>query len=484
MSDGEIEDHSVRFEILDGRITMGIVPRERGDVKVRFTDEDGEAIWSQIYERGFWESRTKTGEIGNKLSEQSQFAEDEVKAELEQVWTQLTEETDDYEDQLLSPSVEQLIRNTESVEVYGGGPDDETEFHVYVKGRPLGGYADGAEADGGAETRKMVFTTSEWAKPNGEGAPPVVEKYTNAFYEVLDITWDQWREEIKDAWAQMQSTVSEEPLSTKDRIARSVVRQLRRKLDTHADADPITNDDWNAFYEEDTQFGDVVWVPGHTLDEALEAHDKSIEYRSALSRGLKSNGFTLGTSKTTSIRGQQMQLYPFLPDEVAVEDPELDVIGWGDDDDDDDGDEGRTDGDGGDGDGPSDSDSDGAGATDDEQAPSAEPDESPPDPAPESPESPDGQPASATPDERVEAVRDVVERLDPRGQGVKEAKLITEAAGEADIGPPDEIREVIEQGVIADVFYRPADDAVAVKPGGGQPPGGDGIPDEEGVPQP
>lgn len=441
---GEFEDAGVSWSILDDRVTMDVIPREEGDLRVRFRDDDDEVLWSSFFDRGFWESRTKKGEIGNKLAENTSFAKSTVKEELEAVWTDLTENAAEYESDLVSPSVEQLVQNTEAVEVHGG---EQTERHVYVKAHPFGDYVDGAQTDGGASVRKLVFTNEEWVKSDGDTqTPPVVAKYSNAFYETLDISWTEWRDDIRPQWKEMQQIVSDDQMSTADRIAMSVVRSLRHRLDAHADRSKILNDSWNGWYDPDSHLGEVVWVPGDTLDEALDNHDKGTEYRSALSRALKAGGHTTGSRKQTTIEGDPVELYPFLPETVGIEDTEVDVIGLDDDDDNDDGDESESD-------------------TDDQEERIADND-----------------------DELLDAVIDVVDELDPKGEGVPEPQVIAKASSERDLGPPDDIADAIERGVLSGVLYRPGDDEdnlVAVRPGGGETPGkGDIDPDEDGVPEP
>lgn len=190
-----MEDAGVSWPILDDRVMLDVIPLEQSDLRVRFRDDDGEILWASICERGFWKSRTKKGEIGNKFAENTSFAKSTVKEELEAVWTDLTENADEYQSDLVSPSVDQLIKNTLAVEVHGG---EETEFHVHVQAQPYGDYVNHAETDGGESVRTLVFDNEEWVKSDGDTlTPPVVSKYNNAFYEILEITWQEWSEGLR-----------------------------------------------------------------------------------------------------------------------------------------------------------------------------------------------------------------------------------------------------------------------------------------------
>lgn len=470
----EVADAGVSWTLIGGSVTMEILPREQRDLRVRFVDKSDDVLWSAIYDRGFWESRTKKGEIKNKLADNTPYADDEIKKSLEKVWTDLTENAEDYQEDLVSPSVEQLIENTERVETFDG---DEREIHVWVKGQPYGTPADGAEADGGTEVRKLIFSNSEWIRKDGDTqVPPVVEKYSNAFFEVLDISWQEWRDDIRARWQEMQRFHSGEQMTTPERIALLVTRALRNRVDAHADETKVINDTWNGWFTEDTQHGEVLWVPGDTLDEAMDKFDKGIDYRPQLSRALKNQGFTVATRKQTTINGERVELYPFLPKEVGIEEPSVDVIGYEDDDDDDDG---EASGDIGDGDGGDGGDSGGDSATDSES------DDAPPTPPePTADESDDGvDPGGEILGEVAEVIRSKV----GAGASLNEATLAAEAATDRDIAPPEEVREAIERGVIEGVLYRPDDEEgiVALRPGGVKADSPDGVvdPTEEGVPE-
>jgi len=432
----EIADSGVSWDILDGRVTMQVVPRDDGDLRVRFADDDGETIWSEIYERGFWESRTHKGEIKNKLADNSAFSSSNVKEDLEQVWTELIENTEEYEQALISPSVDQLIENTQAVEVHGGG--EETEYHVYVRARPFGTIRDKGQTDGGASERKLTFTNEDWARSDGDTQiPPVVEKYSSQFYEVLDISWQEWRDDIRPRWRDMQEVVSDLQTSTADRIAQSVVRSLRRRLDVHTDAEKMLSDVWNGWYEENSkEHGGVVWVTGDTLDEALEQHGKGIDYRSPLSRALQNQGLSMGNSKQTTVQGDPVELYPFDLETLGV--PKIDIIGLDHDDDQDD-------------------------------------------------EADDGDGESVAVGDTVDAVvRNVVETLekeDPLRDGIQESELIVACCDERDIAPPDDVQDAIEEAVLKDLIRRVDEDTLILSPGDDDPDENLDT-DEDGVPDP
>jgi hypothetical protein len=452
------EEQGPSWDILDESVTLTLVPSDGGDVLVRFTDAEDERIWTKSFERGFWDSRTTKGEIGNNLAREVPHTKNEVKSALEEVWTDLTESTDEYERDLRNPSVEELIENTQRVEVHGG---PETEYDVFVTAQPFGAYQDPTQADAGTETRKLTFSNAEWVRSDGDTqTPPVVEKYSNKFYRTLDITWQQWREDIRPAWEEMQEIITDDHQTTAERISQSCVRLLRKRLDAHAEKSRIINDTWNGWWD-DSGSETTIWVDNPTLTEILEDHNRDGDYLGALSRALQQEGFTSDGREQAYIDGNPISLYPFPAEVLGIE--EIDVIGL---ESDDDGDgEGETSGgdggDGGDGGGNDGGDS-GDGPEDD--APS---------------------PTEATADRTAEIVAGTVEQMDDDGTGVDEDALVAEVSEDRDM-PPDDAVEAVEQGVVSGQLYRPDnDDTIALRPGGGEPAGRDELPlDEPGVPNP
>lgn len=449
MNSPDKDQEGVSWELLNESVTLTLVPRDDGKLLVRFTDEDGGRIWTEPFERRFWDSRTTKGEIGNNLAQEVPHTKNEVKTALKEVWTELAERTDEYEQELLNPSVEQLIENTERVEVHGG---TETEIDVFVTAQPFGKHREPTQADSGPDTRKLTFTSAEWVRSDGDTqSPPIVKKYKNMFYRTLDINWAQWREDIRPAWEEMQEIITDDHQTTAERIAMSCVRALRGRLDVHAKKSRIVNDTWNGWWD-DTGDEATIWVPGDTLIEVLDGHNKDGDYLGALSRAAQQEGFTSDGRWKTSIDGNPINLYPFPAEVLGIQ--EIDIIGL-----------------------ESDDDSDGEGETsgsDDHDGGNG----------PDNPETPNIT-ESGMGDAAVDAVIEATSEMDSDGTGVEEEALIAEVSEEQEI-PPDEAASVIEDGVVNGELYRPKGrDAIALRPGGGDLPGRDELPlESEGVPDP
>lgn len=446
MSNGE---QGVSWDILDESATLTLTPQEGGGLFLEVDDEDGSRVWAEQRERNFWNSRTAKGEIANNLAEQLPQTKAEVKNALRQVWVELSENNAEYEEALLNPSVGQLISQTERVEVHGG---PETEIDVFVRAKPHGGEPD---------TRKLTFTNAEWMRQDGDRkTPPVAIKYNNVFYRPLDINWEQWREDIRPAWVEMQEVITDDHQTTAERIAMSTIRALKSRLDVHADRSPIVNDTWNGYWDES---GDetTIWVPGDTLLEILDENGKDGDYLGALSRAAQQEGFTSGGRKQTTIDGNPINLYPFPAEVLGIQ--EIDVIGLESDDD-------------GDGEGETSGDDDGGDGGDTPDSPDATEDVDQPESA---------GPSGAAGDRTGEIVAETVEAMDDDGTGVDEDALVAEVSEQRDM-PQDDAASAVERGVVNGQLYRPSDDGtIALRPGGGEPAGRDELPFEaEGVPEP
>lgn len=112
----------------------------------------------------------------------------------------------------------------------------------------------------------------------------------------------------------MAQQASDEVLTTDKRIAESVVQQFSERLEITDDQHEVLEDGWLGWYDPSTEHGEVVWVPGATIDEALAQHDRGTDYRAQVSRALRSEGYTANERKQTTIDGARVELYPFIPE--------------------------------------------------------------------------------------------------------------------------------------------------------------------------
>lgn len=490
MTDESVSSAGVDWNILDGELNFSIAPREDGDVKVTVVKNSSEeTIWSTTAEKGFWTSRTRKGEIANTIAKNTSYANSDIKTALESVWTDLTDNESEYKNELVSPSVEQLIENTTSVEVYGG---EDTQFHVFIEATPRGRSEDGATSDGGVEERRLVFDNSEWAKSSGDTSePPIVEKYSNAFYEVLDISWEEWAHEIRNRWTGQMVRAADDTTTTSERIAMSVTRKLRRQVQAYAEADKLVNDPLNVWYQEDSKYGEVVWVPGEALDHALDDHDKGTAYRAELSKALKSQGYTISNRDQRSINGERYELYPFNPEALGIQ--PIDVVDIDADDDDD---EPAESGAGDDGDGPDtpdqpetpgedadDTESGEATADGGQRAVEPDADETPDADPPDAGNGGDAEPATDADDELVAEVVDAMDEVDPMEESVPQMEVVTHVTERVDVESPSEVLDAIDEATRQGMLFEPEENRLKKRPSAGETDAPENI-DDDGVPDP
>lgn len=125
----------------------------------------------------------------------------------------------------------------------------------------------------------------------------------------------------------MAQQSSDESRTTDERIAESVVRQLSDRLEIVEERGTLLKDGWSGWYDPHSEYGEVIWVPGETIDEALAQHDRGTDYRAQASQTLRSEGFTANAQHQTTIDGDRVELYPFIPEVLDISHSAVDGIG-------------------------------------------------------------------------------------------------------------------------------------------------------------
>lgn len=208
MTTENIEDEDLVWGLCEGKVEMELSLREKGDIRIRVREarEDGIA-WTDLVDYGFWDSRTKRGEIKNEIVSNTRYSETVISSDLRDVWREIRS-SEEIQEKLLSATVKDLIENTVKVEVHQG---DETEVHVYIEGTMGSTPIDEAQTQDSSIVKELVISSSEWVRETGDTRnPPLVERYSNAFHEVPYITWNHWSEVIRPAWAEMQVIVEDD----------------------------------------------------------------------------------------------------------------------------------------------------------------------------------------------------------------------------------------------------------------------------------
>lgn len=297
-------------ELVSG-VDLRLEPREQGlHVSVAETfDDSPRPVYSASHKRDFYTSQQKRREIANEINDQvsDHIDGDAVAERFRAVCTQLDSKHDEIKQRLRPPAVQQILDETQSVEVFGGEP---TTVRVTLE-------------HGGKEA-PIEFTSGEWVAGD---AGKLNARYHQRFFERLDMESEDW-DELVEAWEEMQEIVHDERQTELDSVVEEVIDGLARRVKAHDTRDAIENDTYSAWMQTDydgmdneiPQGEDVLWVRSTAVSEQLEEAGKSKAYISELSKGLKAESHTHRATK----RKRDKRVYPFDPDSLGI-DPEWDV---------------------------------------------------------------------------------------------------------------------------------------------------------------
>jgi hypothetical protein len=296
-------------EIADG-LTAALRPTDDNRIKVTIRETAGDndrVVYSADHARDFFTSKQKVGEIGNELKGGVVEVDPDVaKGGFKELCNRFSAKQEELKKELRPPVVEQVLEETERVEVFGGDPATVTVT---------------LQRDG--ETRRIEFTSGEFT---GKSPAKLRSRYYNCFYERLDLGEDEWGE-ITEAWEEQQVISGREEATGWQAVADRIANGLRAEIKPVADKEALANGTYTAWYapgsdgegETAADGGGTVWVQGDALTEKLEETSKSVDDLSALSKTLKAEGYTFSGSKQRHVNGNRTRLYPFDPDALGIE---------------------------------------------------------------------------------------------------------------------------------------------------------------------
>lgn len=287
-SDVELnDDHELECPLIDeAEVRMG--KRDDGgiDVEVVTTTESGElTIYSDSHKRDFYTKETKR-EIKNTVEESHPNGETIGAAFLE-FCRALGENHKHVQKALRPPAVNDLLNETEKVEIFGGN----TATFVITMTHA-------------GKTRRLEFTVEEIMGSNPAG---LRDKYGAAFYEKRSLEPEVW-EDLAEEWIEMGEEVASERMTETEAIAGELTETLSRRLAVSLDRDGLANDRLTAWYDETNATdnddvteeagdeGTVVWVRTDAIREILKDEGKGKDYFRKLSPELKGMGVTYTTS--------------------------------------------------------------------------------------------------------------------------------------------------------------------------------------------
>jgi len=304
---------------LGGDAYFELQPVHEG-IKIAVYSEDGatEDVHYSVTEpsRDFFTSEQKRRTLLNRVDESlpdhlnGEAAVEKVRKFLNELAHGLDDET---EAALQAPVVQQLREQTEEV-VYI--PDEELRIIVRL-------CVDGMHGE-------LEFSPGAW---NATSPKPLEDQYLNEFYDKIDVESDHW-EELTEFWHEQREVEQREGLTQKEALVEDTLKRLKmQQLRTYNDREQFEEPEatWCAFYDDtnelqDTEVPDeetVVWVRSDTLREILDDEGHGAGHIGQLSQALYARGHTLSKSRK---KGLVTRVYPFKPEAVGVEDPELHVI--------------------------------------------------------------------------------------------------------------------------------------------------------------
>lgn len=291
-SDVELtDDHELVCPLIDDA-EVRIAKRDDGDLdmKVITVTEGVEAtIYHDSHKRDFYTKQTKR-EIKNEVGRSHPNGET-IGATFLQFCQALVDNHKHVQKALRPPTVNGLLGETETVEIFGG---NTATFVVTMT------------HDG--KTRRLEFTPKEIG---GQNPTPLRDKYLAAFYEKRALEPEVW-EDLADEWIEMAEEVASEQMTETEAIAGELTETLSRRLAISLDRDGLANNPLTAWYDETNATDNddvtdaagpdasVVWVRTDAIRDVLKDEGKGKDYSGELSPELKGMGVTYTTS--TQIR--------------------------------------------------------------------------------------------------------------------------------------------------------------------------------------
>lgn len=309
-----MSDHAENIPLVEGSVELELRPRNDGlMIAVYETVDSREVRFTELLELGRLDKKRNRSELCNAVRDRLRGSVDveaavsEFRAVLIRLSNGLSEEQ---QEQFRAPVVQDLLAETEKVEVF---PAEDTTIRVTLK------------HDG--EARPIEFTHGEWV--NGDPSK-LRQKYYNTFTTLIDEMERSHWEELREQWEEQKVIKQRETLTERERVVTAVLQELRTRLRVYSERDMLWKEPRNAWYDSGGEMVDKevpsdpakVWVSSRMLSRILEDESYNEEWMSAISQELLEQGDTFSTSRKKS----QGRLYPFKPEVVGVEDPDLDVI--------------------------------------------------------------------------------------------------------------------------------------------------------------
>ncbi len=300
--------------LANGAVKATLEPVGGGEVKLTVR-HNGTVVESGEYPYpGVFCKPTPRGQFLNSvessLESRNGIDENETRRELKEWLSELNELGKEEQKNLLPDDVRQIIDGTRTpVEIYDGEP---TVWKVTL--------------DYAGRERDLEFTAGEMI---AGGGGPLQEKIANRFFELVDITEEDWVA-IRDHWHEHSEVAHISDETTSDAIADRVLEYMRHNLMPVGEREKLCNDVAAVWYDESNSasYADVApdepiaWVQDSFYVDQIEAAGKQIEYKGQLTKDLIARGDLHGKKVRRRWKDgtdERVKVYPFNPEVLGID---------------------------------------------------------------------------------------------------------------------------------------------------------------------
>lgn len=280
--------------------------------------QNGERAYTEIQERGFWDSGTKRGRVaGRVVDEITGYDEEMLRDAIKEVLSQvaLDAEEDWFEDAMRSTREEVLRDRTIDVVCYPGA--DNAEWIITME--PPEDAPENSPQD-------LSFDAGQMHNADPGGFQTL---HLGKFLQKVQLDSAEWAN-LTDYWLDIQTTREREHDTKLEAAIEGIVSAVN-KMRVWGDADGFDWDSRNGFYEEDyTDDQDAILVPGNWVSQWKRENDYA---DLNLSKELRQRGLMLESSKKANIGGTRRMAWPL---DASQTDWKPDTVFRADDSDDDD----------------------------------------------------------------------------------------------------------------------------------------------------
>ena len=280
----------------DENIELHLIPITGKEVRVAI-EQNGRREYSEIQERGFWNSGTKRGRIAgritNTLTGVDQTAlKQGVKDAITEASVDAEENEDEFNDAMRSQREQELRERTIDVVCYPAA--DSAEWAVTLTPPPD---SPALETD----EQALTFNEGDFNDPN---AGTFRNSHLAQFYTKIEIDATEWAN-LTDYWLEIADVRERDPDHELEAAVDKFIDWVRT-MKVWADEDGFSWNNRNGFYAEDYHDGcDAILVPGQKVVDWQRREDIDVN----LSKALRERDVLLRPARRETIGGEQRRAW-------------------------------------------------------------------------------------------------------------------------------------------------------------------------------